>query len=257
MSKELIPAEQVASNLEKVVIQGDLSSLSSEEKLTYHNEVCKTVGLNPLTKPFEYIRLNGKLTLYATRACTEQLRKLYGVAITDIVSAQEKELYIVRVSAKDKTGRVDMATGAVSTIGLQGDKLANQIMKAETKAKRRVTLSICGLGMLDETEIEDVHDAKPLDAPTYTEKLSMEEEEHQRLLEIHKTKELIRERIKKGEVFEYDLAVLKHLPNDEKKEIMDAINRHYAIMENKTVYSLKKIDELERHQTVETEVIEG
>ena len=29
-------------------------------------------------------------------------------------------------------------------------------MKAETKAKRRVTLSICGLGMLDETEVETV-----------------------------------------------------------------------------------------------------
>ena len=27
-------------------------------------------------------------------------------------------------------------------------------MKCETKAKRRVTLSICGLGMLDETEVE-------------------------------------------------------------------------------------------------------
>jgi hypothetical protein len=29
-------------------------------------------------------------------------------------------------------------------------------MKAETKAKRRVTLSICGLGMLDESELETV-----------------------------------------------------------------------------------------------------
>jgi hypothetical protein len=29
-------------------------------------------------------------------------------------------------------------------------------MKAETKAKRRVTLSICGLGMLDESEVESL-----------------------------------------------------------------------------------------------------
>ena len=34
-------------------------------------------------------------------------------------------------------------------------------MKAETKAKRRVTLSICGLGMLDETEVESIPDARP------------------------------------------------------------------------------------------------
>jgi hypothetical protein len=43
--------------------------------------------------------------------------------------------------------------------GLQGDALANALMKAETKSKRRVTLSICGLGMLDETEMETIPSA--------------------------------------------------------------------------------------------------
>ena len=40
--------------------------------------------------------------------------------------------------------------------GLKGDALANGLMKAETKAKRRCTLSLCGLGMLDESEIETI-----------------------------------------------------------------------------------------------------
>ena len=35
-------------------------------------------------------------------------------------------------------------------------------MKAETKAKRRVTLSICGMGWLDESEIESIPNAKPV-----------------------------------------------------------------------------------------------
>src|SRR6202020_1247291 len=35
------------------------------------------------------------------------------------------------------------------------------VMKAETKSKRRVTLSICGLGILDETEIETIPESKP------------------------------------------------------------------------------------------------
>ena len=39
---------------------------------------------------------------------------------------------------------------------LTGDALANALMKAETKAKRRATLSLCGLGFLDETEIETI-----------------------------------------------------------------------------------------------------
>jgi hypothetical protein len=43
---------------------------------------------------------------------------------------------------------------------LKGDALANALMKPETKAKRRVTLSIAGLGWLDETELETIRDAR-------------------------------------------------------------------------------------------------
>jgi hypothetical protein len=39
---------------------------------------------------------------------------------------------------------------------LKGDALANALTKSETKAKRRVTLSIAGLGWLDETELETI-----------------------------------------------------------------------------------------------------
>jgi hypothetical protein len=44
----------------------------------------------------------------------------------------------------------------VSVAGLRGEALANAQMKALTKAKRRATLSICGLGFLDETDSEAV-----------------------------------------------------------------------------------------------------
>ena len=39
--------------------------------------------------------------------------------------------------------------------------LVNAKLKAITKAKRRVTLSICGLGFLDETEIDTIPSAQP------------------------------------------------------------------------------------------------
>jgi hypothetical protein len=48
---------------------------------------------------------------------------------------------------------------------LKGDALANALMKAETKAKRRVTLSIAGLGWLDETELETIPQVRPVTAP--------------------------------------------------------------------------------------------
>jgi hypothetical protein len=142
--------------VEDALLDGDLSKLSSNQRVEYMRKVCESVGLNPLTKPFRYIRLNGKLTLYATRDAAEQLRKVNGISITQLDESWREDIYIVRAYAKDQTGRTDVATGAVDTSRSNGQSLANDIMKAETKAKRRVTLSLSGLGYLDETEISDI-----------------------------------------------------------------------------------------------------
>jgi hypothetical protein len=66
------------------------------------------------------------------------------------------DIYIITARAKDRTGREDESTGAVAVRTLKGDALANALMKCETKAKRRVTLSIAGLGWLDETELATI-----------------------------------------------------------------------------------------------------
>ena len=55
-----------------------------------------------------------------------------------------------------------MAKGAVNINGLKGEALANAMMKAETKAKRRATLSLCGLGLMDELEVSDAGKEKTL-----------------------------------------------------------------------------------------------
>ena len=64
--------------------------------------------------------------------------------------------------ARDKQGRVDELHRRGAHRGLKGEAKANAMMKAETKGKRRVTLSICGLGMLDETETGSIPDARPV-----------------------------------------------------------------------------------------------
>ena len=149
-------ASQDISQLEQVLIKGDLSVLNEGQRLHYYKAVCDSVGLNYLTKPFDYITLNQKLVLYAKRDATDQLRKIHSVSIK--ISSRETidGVYVVTAQAKMPSGREDESTGAVHTTGLKGDVLANAYMKAETKAKRRVTLSICGLGMLDETEVADI-----------------------------------------------------------------------------------------------------
>src|SRR5215831_16977833 len=53
------------SVMKKVVVGNDLSDLSDQEIVTYYRSLCESLGLNPLTRPFQLIRLNGKLTLYA------------------------------------------------------------------------------------------------------------------------------------------------------------------------------------------------
>lgn len=148
-----------ADVIERVMIEGDLSALTAEQRATYYMRVCTSLGLNPLTKPFSYLRLNGKLVLYALKDCTEQLRKINGVSINSLTDSVVEGVFLVKAQARDKSGREDTATGAVAIEGLKGEAKANAMMKAETKAKRRVTLSICGLGILDETEVETIPDA--------------------------------------------------------------------------------------------------
>jgi hypothetical protein len=151
--------------MEKVVIGGDLAGLNAAQRAEYYSAVCRSLGLNQLTKPFEYLDLNGKLRLYALRDCADQLRRLHGISIYIANRERTSDLYVVTARAKDRHGREDESTGAVTVGNLKGDALANALMKAETKAKRRVTLSIAGLGWLDETELETIPDSRPVVSP--------------------------------------------------------------------------------------------
>src|SRR2546430_4245982 len=122
--------------LEQVLIGGDLAQLTEAQRLAYYRAVCQSLGLNPLSKPFEYLWLNGKLRLYALRDCADQLRRLHGISIYITNRERMGDIYLVTARAKDRTGREDESTGAVALGTLKGDALANALMKCETKAKR-------------------------------------------------------------------------------------------------------------------------
>src|SRR5258706_4947136 len=170
-----IVPQDVGAILERVIVQGDLSKLTPIERVEYYKQVCVSAGLNPLTKPLEFITLNGKLVLYALRAATDQLRALHEVSITVLKREKIDDTYLVTARATLPTGRTDEAMGAVNLKGLTGDALANAYLKCETKAKRRVTLSICGIGMLDETEVDSIPGARTGARAGVAEQLSAEE----------------------------------------------------------------------------------
>jgi hypothetical protein len=150
--------------LEKVILGNDLSGLSPIDKVQYVKNVCQTLGLNPVTKPIQLIKFQGQEKPYFTKDATEQLRKINNISITKIdTKILEGGLYIVTVNGRTPDGREDSSTGAIVVSGLKGEMLANAMMKAETKAKRRFTLSICGLGFIDESEAESIPHARKVD----------------------------------------------------------------------------------------------
>jgi len=176
-----------SSVIQKLVLDGDISQMSKEQRVNYYTQFCQSLGLNPLTQPFQIIKFQGKEKLYATKDCTEQLRKIHGVSITDIASQKIEDVYVVTAKAMDKNGKVDTSTGAVTISNLKGDALANALMKAETKAKRRVTLSICGLGILDESETDTMkeaitEDVQAVEVPSAPKQRTLNDEQFQAMM---------------------------------------------------------------------------
>lgn len=150
-----VDRDDAANALASVILRGDLSKLSEAELVTHYNATCQSLDLNPLTRPFEYLTLNGKKVLYARKDATDQLRAKRRVSVQVVRQEIDAGLIVVTARATTPDGRQDEDFGAVP-LPQGGEARANALMKAMTKAKRRVTLSICGLGFLDESELDTI-----------------------------------------------------------------------------------------------------
>lgn len=171
MSDELqiVPEDNKVSEeaIAKLLMQGDLSSLTMVQRAQFLFHFAKSQGLNPATKPFDLIVLNNKLTLYANRTAADQLRKIHGITSKRLYAGPlrlgdtiREDVYMVEFEVADRTGRAEVHVGCVGIDGLKGEALSNAIMKCHTKALRRGTLSLGGLGFLDELEVESVQKLK-------------------------------------------------------------------------------------------------
>lgn len=170
--------------LKVVLATGDVTDLNNDDLAEYIIAVCESLGVNPLTGPFSVMEVDrgaGKRQiLYATRDLTDQLRQAKGISITIVSRENLDGVFAVTARAQTPEGRQDEAIGAVPLVKelweydqaakkrvptgrmepLSPDSRANALMKAETKAKRRVTLSICGLGMSDDSEVDSIPGAE-------------------------------------------------------------------------------------------------
>lgn len=168
-----------------LVESNDLSQLKKEERFNYYRHLCISLGLNPLTQPLSYMWLKApggkKLVLYANKNCADQLRKRDNISTEIVQQGEENGLYVVHVRAKTPDGRTFDDVGATplekedgqwvdgrfeSTgkwIPLRGEARSNAIMKAVTKGSRRVTLSMAGHAIIDESEVDSIMGAVPVD----------------------------------------------------------------------------------------------
>jgi hypothetical protein len=145
---------------ESIVLRGDLSGLNEAQKKEYYLFRCKQVGLDPAAKPFDLLKLNGKEILYANAGATQQLCAIHKLSTQITHRERIDDIYVVSVRVTAADGRVSENQGAVSVGNARGDALANAILKSTTKAIRRAVLAHCGLGMMDETEVETIPGAR-------------------------------------------------------------------------------------------------
>lgn len=154
----------------KLMATGDMSDLTDNDKMTLYIGLCRATGINPAFRPFGIIKTKEGQKLYAFKSAAEQLRKLNNLTITDskqeVLGTGSAQVLLVTVWMQDNAGRMGYDVGAVSLAGLGGENLANAYMKAHTKAVRRCTLGMAGLGILDESELDGVAGAEIVEMPT-------------------------------------------------------------------------------------------
>lgn len=151
-----------------IILRGDLSGLSEAQLTEYMVYRSRASGLDPACQPFIVLPgQDGKKQLYATKEAAAQLNQ--NRELSPEVSKEEWLLdnTVYKVTYKVKEGvRTTEDCGAVALVVYQKGTqnrpgeyvkmspagVADAIMKAHTKAKRRAILSHCGIGTNDKED---------------------------------------------------------------------------------------------------------
>lgn len=146
-----------------LVLNGDLKKLSPTQKVQYYDYRCRQAGLDPAAKPFDLLVLNGKEILYANAGGCQQLCSVNKLSTAITHRELIEDIYCVSARVTGADGRSTENMGTVYLGNAKGEALANAMMKAITKAIRRTVLSHCGLGMMEESEVDTIPNARKID----------------------------------------------------------------------------------------------
>lgn len=270
-------AQELPENIvSSLILHGDLSKLTPTDKVQYYHAYCKRIGLDPVTQPFKILKLSGKEVLYCDRSGTQQLNKLHSVSHQITGRERVDNVYIVTALASLPSKRQTESIGAVSLLYpeiisywdkgqkvqkphpkagqvLIGDDFCNALMKAETKAKRRATLDLLGLGILDETETETIPGAVtvPIDAEPKIVQCKTKLDEAKNLIDLQKIWKLHYHQWK-VELSDEDYSVIWEYKEDLKDKITADFHTQQAAAAPEPEY-LITADQIERiRQIVKT-----
>lgn len=157
--------EEATSALTHYLGTGDLSRLSGEQRAALYLDTCQSLGINPRTRPFDWIEFydpetkSKKLTLYPNKACADQLAYQHRIRVRTVEEKIVGSLFKVVVEGTMLDGRTETNVSYLDLTDrdgnqLKGQRLGNAFMKGHTKAKRRLVFGM--LGMMSPPDVEDL-----------------------------------------------------------------------------------------------------
>ena len=113
---DITPSDSFA----RIIASGNVARSGLEGTLRVRHRRVRVDRAEPAHATAGYVELNGRLTLYAKRDATDQLRRKHAVSIEIVDRTVQEEIYVVRARAMTPDGRTDESLGAVSLAGLEG-----------------------------------------------------------------------------------------------------------------------------------------
>jgi hypothetical protein len=147
----LATIEQKQENiLGQLITKGNLAMLSEQNRIDYYYMMCDRYGLDPLSKPFDYITTKTKdgevISLYPNTRAAAQMRANQGISVSIASRELLGDVYMVTAKAIRRDGTFEECAGCVPIYkDMAPQAKANAYMKAETAARRRATIAACGM----------------------------------------------------------------------------------------------------------------
>ncbi len=147
--------EDAAGALAHVLGTGDLYQLTNEQRVAHYINLCKSLELNPLSRPFQWIEFKegenspAVLTLYFKPSGAAQMLRNHHISVHYPRKEIVGELFVCEAHGQAADGRKGVGTKYVPLTNkygkLSGNRLANAFMSAESGALRRLALNMFGL----------------------------------------------------------------------------------------------------------------